>query len=109
MSFQLTKIALAAGAAVFIALTAVAETVDAKDWQRSVDNHYDAVKETRYEPRGDNPQWGFTLDTVVADMAWRQRTARMLRQLPKPSSDPDLRPASQVADRPEAPTFRFSF
>jgi hypothetical protein len=109
MSVQLIKITFAAAAAAFVALTAVAETVDAKDWRRTVDSHYDAVEEAKHQPRGDNPQWGFTLDTVVADMSWRQRTARMLREAPKPSADPTDGPANQLADRPKAPTFRFSF
>jgi hypothetical protein len=109
MSVQLTKISLAAGAIAFIALTAVAETVDAKDWRRTVDNHYDAVEEAKYEPQGDNPQWGFTLDTVMSDMAWRQRTARLLREAPRPSTDPAGNKTHQLADQPEAPSFRFSF
>ena len=107
MSFQLTKITFAAAAAAFVALTALAETVDAKDWRRTVDNHYDAMEEAKYEPRGDNPQWGFTLDTVMSDMAWRQRTARMLREAPKPSADPvEHGSTKQLADRP---AFRFAF
>jgi len=109
MSFPLTKITIASAAAAFIALTAVAETVDAKDWQRSVDNHYSAAEEAKYVPRGDDPQWGFTLDTVMEDMAWRQRTASMLRSAPKPGSDAVLRQPGQLADRPEQPTFRFAF
>jgi hypothetical protein len=107
MSFQLTKITFAAAAAAFIALTALAETVDAKDWRRTVDNHYDAAEEAKYEPKGDNPQWGFTLDTVMSDMAWRQRTAQMLREAPKPSADPvDQGSTNQLADRP---ALRFAF
>src|SRR3546814_9838179 len=66
MSLRLTKITVAAAVAAFVALTAVAETVDAKDWRRTVDNHYDAVEEAKYVPRGDNPQWNFTLDTVMS-------------------------------------------
>jgi len=109
MSLNLAKISLAAAAAAFLALTAVAESVDAKDWQRSIDNHYSAAEEAKYEPRTGNPQWGFTLDTVMADMAWRQRTARILRDAPRPSADPTETPANQLADRPETPAFRFSF
>src|SRR3546814_4892624 len=60
MAVPLTKITIAAAGAAFLALTALAETSDAKDWRRSVDNHYDAVSEARYVPRGDNPQWNFT-------------------------------------------------
>ncbi|HEY9536232.1 MAG TPA: hypothetical protein VIS03_01460 [Kiloniellaceae bacterium] len=109
MSLRLTKITVAAAVAAFVALTAVAETVDAKDWRRTVDNHYDAVEEAKYVPRGDNPQWNFTLDTVMSEMAWRQRTARMLRDAPRPSAAPTDGLAPQLADRPEPPTFRFSF
>ena len=109
MSLQLTRISLAAGAAAFLALTAAAETVDAKDWRRSVANHYEAAQAARFEPQGDNPQWDFTLNTVMHDMAWRQRTARMLRQAPKPGVDPADGGADQLADRPEPPTFRFAF
>lgn len=105
MSFNLTKISLAAAAAAFIALTAVAEAVDAKDWQRTIDKHYDAAAETKYEPRTDSPEWGFTLDAVMADMAWRQRTARALRDAPRPSADP----TEALADRPETQAPRFSF
>lgn len=109
MSVHLTKITIAAAGAAFLALTALAETSDARDWRRSVDNHYDAVNEARYVPRGDNPQWNFTLDTVVSDMDWRQRTARMLRDLPKPSGDPAVESTPQLADRPEPQSFRFAF
>lgn len=109
MSLQLTGISLAAGATAFLALTAVVETADARDWRRSVDNHYEAVEATKYEPQGDNPQWDFTLDSVMYDMAWRQRTARMLREAPKPGVQPAEGRANQLADRPEPPTYRFSF
>lgn len=109
MAVHLTKITVAAAGAAFLALTALAETSDAKDWRRSVDSHYDAVDQARYVPRGDNPQWNFTLDTVVSDMDWRQRTARMLRNLPKPSSDPAVGSTHQLADRPEPQSFRFAF
>ena len=109
MSLQLGKISFVAGAAAFLALTAVAQSVDAKDWRRSVDNHYEAAAETKYEPRVDNPEWGFTLDTVMADMAWRQRTAQMLREAPVPDSQAAPSRAGQLADRPEATPYRFSF
>jgi len=109
MSLQLGKISFAAGAAAFMAITAAAQTVDAKDWRRSVDNHYEAAAETKYEPRGDNPEWGFTLDTVMADMTWRQRTARMLREAPVPDSQATPSRQGQLTDRPEAPAYRFSF
>lgn len=90
-------------------LVAAAAPAAAKDWRRSIDNHYAAAEETKYVPRGDNPQWGFTLDTVMEDMAWRQRTATMLQRAPKPGSNPALRQSNQLADRPEQPTFRFAF
>lgn len=109
MYFNSAKITSAAAAAALITLVAAGAPAAAKDWKRSVDNHYDAVEEAKYTPRGDHPQWGFTLDTVVSDMAWRQRTARMLREAPKPSADPVEREANQLADRPETPKFRFAF
>src|SRR3546814_9727723 len=109
MAVPLTKRTIAAASAAFLASTALAERSDAREWRRRVDNHYDAVSEARYVPRGDNPQWNFTLDTVVSDMDWRQRTARMLRDLPKPSGDPAVGSAPQLADRPEPQSFRFAF
>jgi len=109
MYFNRTKITSAAAAAATVMLVAATAPADAKDWRRTVDNHYSAAEEAKYVPRGDNPQWGFTLDTVMEDMAWRQRTASMLRRAPKPSSDPVLRQSGQLADRPEQPTFRFAF
>src|SRR3546814_1258594 len=63
----------------------------------------------KYVPRGDNPQWNFSLDSVMSEKAWRQRTARMLRDAPRPSAAPTDGLAPQLADRPEPPTFRFSF
>lgn len=109
MSSQLGKISFAAGAAFFVALTAVAESADARDWRRTVDNHYRAVAETKYEPRVENPEWGFTLDSVVDDMAWRRRTVRMLRDAPLPDSQATPSRAGQIADRPETPALRFPF
>ena len=109
MTFTLTKLTSAAAAAALITLVAAAAPADAKDWRRSLDKHYAAAEQNKYVPRGDNPQWDFSLDTVVADMEWRQRTARMLRDLPKPSSDPIIRQPDQLADRPEQPTLRFAF
>ena len=103
------KLSSAAAAAALISLIAAATPADAKDWRLSVQRHYDAEAEARFVPKGDNPQWDFSLDTVVADMEWRQRTARMLRPLPKPSADPIAHESGQIADRPEPPTLRFSF
>ncbi|MGD1878465.1 MAG: hypothetical protein ACFB13_13320 [Kiloniellaceae bacterium] len=110
MSFKLTRFISAAAIAAAAILVASAPA-DAKDWRRSVDRHYSAAEETKYVPRGDNPQWDFNLETVVADMAWRARTAAMLRNLPKPSAEPDdAEPANQLADdSPEQPAFRFAF
>ena len=104
-----TKLSSAAAAAAVISILVAATPADAKDWRLSVQRHYDAEEEARYVPKGGNPQWDFTLDTVVADMEWRQRTARMLHNLPKPSSDPIVREPGQLADRPEPPTLQFAF
>ena len=107
MSLQRTSISIAAGAAALLAIAAAAPAA-AKDWRQSVANHYEAAELARFVPRGDNPQWDFTLDTVMDDMAWRQRTARMLRQAPKPGLLPES-DTRQLADRPEPTAPRFSF
>lgn len=107
MSLQRTSISIAAGAAALLAIAAAAPAA-AKDWRQSVANHYEAAELARFVPRGDNPQWDFTLDTVMDDMAWRQRTARMLRQAPKPGVAPEG-DSRQLADRPEPTALRFSF
>jgi hypothetical protein len=108
MISKLTKIASTATAAATFVLAA-AMPADAKDWRSSMDRHYDAAEQKRFVPQGDNPQWGFTLDTVVADLEWRQRTSHMLRDLPKPSTDPATRQPNQLADRPETSSLRFAF
>ncbi|MGF1592821.1 MAG: hypothetical protein ACFCUW_06050 [Kiloniellaceae bacterium] len=109
MFSKLTKIASTAAVAATFVLVAAATPADAKDWRHSMDRHYDAAEQNRYVPKGDNPQWGFTLDTVVADMEWRQRTSHMLRHLPKPSTEPAARRSNQLADRPATSSLRFAF
>jgi hypothetical protein len=109
MSPKFTKLLSAAVLAATASLVAAAPA-DARDWRQSVERHYSAAEEAKYTPKGDNPQWGFTLDTVVNDMAWRARTTSMLRTLPKPGAQPlSVQPADQLADRPEPPRLRFSF
>jgi hypothetical protein len=109
MSPKSTKLLSAAVLAATVSLLAAAPA-DARDWRQSVQRHYSATEEAKYTPRGDNPQWGFTLDTVVNDMEWRARTSSMLRTLPKPGTQPhSAQPANQLADRPEPPRLRFSF
>jgi len=109
MNLTLTNIASAAAVAAVFTLVATAAPADVKHWQRSIDRHYQAAEENKYVPKGENPQWDFTLDTVVADMAWRHRTARMLRAATKPNSDALVHETEQLADRPEPQPFRFSF
>ena len=108
MHFTIAKFSSVAGAAAVVAALATVPA-DAKDWRRSIDNHYEAAEQTKHSQRADEGDWGFTLDTVVADMSWRQRTARMLRDAPKPGVQPAARDSGQLADRPEAPKFRFAF
>jgi len=106
MSPKLTKVLSAAALAATASLLAAAPA-DARDWRQSVQRHYSAADEAKYTPKGDNPQWGFTLGTVVNDMEWRARTASMLRDLPKPGTQPrSAQPANQLADRP---ALRFAF
>ena len=109
MSPKLTKVLFAAAFTATASLLAAAPA-EARDWRQSVQRHYSAAEEARYTPKGDSPQWGFTLDTVVNDMEWRARTSSMLRTLPKPGTQPlSVQPANQLADRPEPPRLRFSF
>lgn len=108
MLVQLSKVVSAAGiaaAAFFIA----AGPAEAKDWLRSMDRHYTAAEEAKYTPKGDNPQWDFDLNTVVNDMAWRSRTASMLRTLPRPGASLRNDAPDQVADREESPRLQFRF
>jgi hypothetical protein len=109
MSFKLFRVPAAAAIAVASVVIATAGTAEARDWLRAIERHYEAAEAAKYTPKGDNPQWDFGLDTVVNDMAWRARTARMLRNLPKPGQERRAPEPSQLADRPEtaAPNFRF--
>lgn len=110
MRAQLSKVVSAAGiaaAAFFIA----AGPVEAKDWLRSMDRHYAAAEAAKYTPKGENPQWDFDLNSVVNEMAWRARTASMLRNLPRPGASlrNDAPNQDQVADREESPRLQFRF
>lgn len=102
-----TSLGTAVGAAVFI--VAAASPAAAKDWRSSMDRHYEAAEETRYVPKAATPEWDFTLDEVVADMEWRQRTAEVLRGTPRPNTDPNEAGRGQLADRPETSRLRFAF
>lgn len=108
---MLSKISMTsavAAIAVSATLAVTATPADAKDWLRAMDRHYDAAEATKYTPKGDNPQWNFDLSTVVEDMAWRSRTARMLRDAPKPGAT--VRSGTpQLADRPEPRRLQFRF
>lgn len=108
MHFTIAKFSSAAAAAAVVALVATAPA-DAKDWRTSIDKHYDAAAQTKHTQRADDSARSFTLDTVVADMAWRQRTVRMLRDAPKPGARPAARETGQLADRPATPNLRFAF
>lgn len=102
-----TSLGTAVGAAVFF--FAAAAPAAAKDWRSSMDRHYDAAEATRFVPKAATPEWNFTLDEVVADMAWRQRTAEILRGAPRPSSERNDSGRGQLADRPEPSQPRFAF
>lgn len=95
------------GAAVIV--LAVAAPAAAKDWRSSMDRHYEAAEATRFVPKAATPDWGFTLNDVVSDMEWRQRTAETLRGMPRPSTESNGDGRGQLADRPEAPRLRFAF
>ena len=108
MLVQLSRVVSAAGitaAAFFIA----AAPVEAKDWLRSMDRHDTAAEAAKYTPKGDNPQWDFNLSSVVNEMAWRARTASMLRNLPRPGASLRNDAPDQVADRDESPRLQFRF
>ncbi len=109
MLSRLTKVIsiTAVGAAVFF--LAGAAPAAAKDWRNSMDRHYEAAAAARFTPNVENPEWGFTLNEVVADMEWRQRTAEILRGTPRPSTDTNDRNGGQLADRPEPAPLRFAF
>ncbi|MEO3431456.1 hypothetical protein AAFN88_21540 [Pelagibius sp. CAU 1746] len=108
MFAQLPK-AVSAAAIAAAAFAITAGSAEAKDWLRSMDRHYSAAEATKFTPKGDNPQWDFDLDTVVNDMAWRARTASMLRTLPRPGASLRNDAPDQVADREEPPRLRFRF
>lgn len=108
MLSKLSMTGAVAAIAFSAALTATATPAAAKDWLRAMDRHYNAAEETKYTPKGDNPQWNFDLNTVVEDMAWRSRTARMLRDAPKPGAT--VRSGvPQLADRPESRRLQYRF
>ena len=102
-----SSLGTAAGAAVL--LLAVATPAAAKDWRSSMDRHYEAAEATRFVPKAATPEWGFTLNDVVADMEWRQRTAETLRGMPRPSTESNDSGRGQLADRPEPSRLRFAF
>jgi len=102
-----TSLGTAVGAAVFF--LAAAAPAAAKDWRSSMDRHYKAAEATRFVPKAATPEWGFTLNDVVADMEWRQRTAETLRGTPRPSTEPNDAGRGQLADRPETSRPRFAF
>jgi len=102
---SLTSLGTAVGAAVFS--PAATAPVAAKDWRSSMDRHYEAAEAARYIPKADTPEWNFTLNEVVADMEWRQRTAETLRGAPRPGTETNG--SGQLADRPEPTRLRFAF
>jgi hypothetical protein len=102
-----TAMSTAVGAAVLF--FAAATPAEARDWRSSMDRHYEAAEATRFVPKAATPEWGFSLDEVVADMEWRQRTAEILRGAPRPNSEPNDSGRGQLADRPETSRPRFSF
>lgn len=111
MFSKLSKISAVAAVAVTAALVANSGLAEAKDWRSSLDRHYTAAEAAKHTPKGKNPQWNFNLGTVVNDMAWRTRTASMLRNAPKPSAPTRYRQreSNQLADRPEQQRLPFSF
>ena len=110
MSHKITRILAIAALAGTTSLLATSPA-EARDWRQSVDRHYSAADEAKYTPRGDNPQWDFSLNTVVNDMAWRERTAEMLRGLQRPGQRDRVAQEAddETADRPEPSRFRFAF
>lgn len=102
-----TTLGTAVGAAVLF--FAAATPAAAKDWRSSMDRHYEAAEALRFVPKAATPEWGFTLNDVVADMEWRERTAETLRGMPRPSTEANDEGRGQLADRPEAPRLRFAF
>ncbi len=108
MFVQLSK-AVSAAAIAAAAFVVAAGPAEARDWMRSMERHYTAAEAAKYTPKSDNPQWDFDLNTVVNDMAWRARTASMLRNLPRPGASVRNDAPDQVADREESPRLQFRF
>jgi len=110
MKFVLPTVTFAAAIAAASTIFAASAPAEAIEWRLAVERHYKAADEAKLVPRGDNPQWDFNLNTVVNDMQWRQRTAEMLRDLPKPGVAREDDGSNQLADRPEpSRPLRFSF
>ncbi len=109
MFSKLSMTSAAAAIVLSAAFASHAGAAEAKNWLRSMDRHYTAAEATKYTPKGDNPQWDFDLNTVVNDMAWRSRTASMLRNLPRPGASLRNDAPDQVADRQEPPRLQFRF
>lgn len=109
MKFTSSRVVPAAAFAAAVTATLATAPAEAIDWHRAVERHYDAAEAAAYEPRTENPQWDFDLDTVINDMEWRRRTAKMLRGLPKPSTARPESSSGQIADRPEPPRLLFAF
>jgi hypothetical protein len=109
MKITSSRAVFAAALTAAVTTTLAAVPAEAIDWHRAVERHYEAAETATFEPRTENPQWDFDLETVINDMEWRQRTAKMLRGLPKPSTERPESSGEQLADRPEQPPLRFAF
>ena len=98
-------------AAIAVATTTIvaAGPSEARDWRHSVERHYKAAEASKFTPNGGNPQWDFDLQTAVNDLAWRARTAAMLRDLRKPGEERRERRPSQLADGEEPQPLQFRF
>ena len=105
MSFKLTKVTFVTAVGAAVLFLAAAAPAGARDWRSSMDRHDAAAKTAEAE----GLEWGFTLNEVVADMEWRQRTAEILRGMPRPSTEPNDRGSGQLADRPQPAPLRFAF
>ena len=104
--FRFPTIAAIAAAVIVLVATGASE---ARDWRRAVERHYKAAEAEKFTPNGENPQWDFDLQTTVNDMAWRARTAAMLRDLPKPGVEREESAPSQLADSEEPRPLQFRF
>ncbi|WP_193368090.1 hypothetical protein [Pelagibius marinus] len=109
MFSKLSMTCAAAAIVISAACSIQAGAAEAKDWLRTMERHDTAAQAAKYTPKGDNPQWDFDLNTVVNDMAWRNRTASMLRNLPRPGASLRKDAPDQVADREESPRLQFRF